>query len=251
MAFDFPDAPVTEVATSLGAVKLPIHYADGASLLAFFWVDPAKAARRLDGTGLEPVSFPGGRALHGLAFYDYRETAIGPYHEVGSALTVQPAGAGASAADLLRRAGRRRVGFRILDLPVSTGIADAAGREIWGYPKFVTQLPMRFEPGFFSGAVADPGGGEILRLEGRAIWLLPMPSLDLVLYSHLAGRPLRTVVDVRAPTRIARGDFRLALGSAHPMAETLRDLGLAGARPFAVARCDGGFRARLHRGAPA
>ncbi len=252
MAYDFANVPTSESRTSLGPVKLPIVYAEGRSLLAFFWVDPVKAARRLADTGLVPVRFPGGRALLGLAFYDYRDTAIGPYHEVGSALAVRPAGAEASALDLLRPASRRRVGFHVLDLPVSTAIADAAGREIWGYPKFVTELPERFEPGAFSGAVMAPGGGEILRLEGRASWLVPMPALDLVLYSHLGGRMLRAVVEVRAPTRVAGGGgFRLALGSGHRMAETLRDLGLDGGRPFAVARCDRGFRARLHAGTAA
>ena len=252
MTSGFLDVPTSDTRISLGPVKLPILYADGGSLVAFFWVDPGRAARRLGDTGLVPARFPGGRALLGLAFYDYRDTAIGPYHEVGSALAVRPAGAEASMLDLLRPASRRRVGFHILDLPVSSAIADAAGREIWGYPKFVAELPQRFEPGTFSGAVMAPGGGEILRLEGRASWLVPMPALDLVLYSHLGGRLLRTVVEVRAPTRIAGGGgFRLALGNGHRMAGALRDLGLDGGRPFAVARCDQGFQARLHAGSPA
>ncbi len=251
MAYDFANVSTSPSRTSLGPVNLPILYADGGSLLAFFRVDAGKAARRLADTGLAPVRFPGGRALLGLAFYDYRDTAIGPYREVGSALAVRPAGPEVSALDLLRPASRRRVGYHILDLPVSTAIADAAGREIWGYPKFVTELPQRFERGAFSGAVMAPGGGEVLRLDGRASWLVPMPALDLVLYSHLGGRLLRAVVEVRAPTRIAGGGgFRLTLGRGHRMAETLRELGLDGARPFAVARCDRGFQARLHAAIP-
>ena len=141
MSSGFLDVPTQETQTSLGPVKLPILYSDGASLLAFFWVDAGKAALQLEGTGLEPARLPGGRALHGLAFYDYRETAVGPYHEVGSALEVQPVGQAASMVDLFRAPAGRRLGFRILDLPVSTPIADVAGRELWGYPKFVAELP--------------------------------------------------------------------------------------------------------------
>lgn len=248
----FLDVHTRETQTSLGPVRLPVLYADGASLLAFFRVEAARAARQLEGTGLEPAIFPGGHALHGLAFYDYRETAIGPYHEVGSALAVQRAGEPASMFDLFRAPAGRRLGFHILDLPVSTPIADAAGREIWGYPKFVTDLPQRYQKGAFSGAVMAPDGGEILRLEGRARWIVRMPSIDLLLYSHLRGQLLRTAVDVKAPTRIARGHgFRLTLGPAqHRMAESLRALGLDGARPLAVARCEGGFQCRLHEGVP-
>ncbi len=249
---DFLKVPATDAQISFGTVKLPILYADGASLLAFFWVDRARAAPQLAGTGLEPAHFPGGRTLYGLAFYDYRKTSIGPYHEVGSALAVQREGETASAFDLFRPPSGRRLGFHILDLPVSTAIADAAGRELWGYPKFVTEIPERFAPGEFSGAVMAPdGSGEILRLEGRAHWIVPVPSVDLLLYSHLGGQMLRTAADVKAPTRIAGGGtFRLTLGTSHRMAESMRALGLEGARPFAVARCDAGFQCRLHAGVP-
>jgi len=256
MAGDFLNVPTAEARTSLGPVRLPILYADATAALAFFWVDPARARRALEGSGLEPLRFPGGRAVAGLAFYDYRETAIGPYHEVGSALAVVPAGAPASglaALELLRAGTRRRAGYRILDLPVSTPLADAAGRELWGYPKFVTELPLRVEADAFEGRVLEPGGkAPILTLSGTVRWRWPGPSHDLVLYSHLAGRRLRAVVDVKGPLRFSGGGgLRLELGPGrHRMAETLRELGLDGASPFAAGCCRR-LRARLHAGAPA
>ncbi len=256
MADGFLNVPTAEARTSLGAVRLPILYADATAVLAFFWVDPARARRALAGTDLEPLRFPGGRALAGLAFYDYRETAIGPYREVGSALAVVPAGApseGLAPLDLLRPGRRRRAGYRILDLPVSTPIADAAGRELWGYPKFVTELPLRVEARAFEGQVLEPGGkAPILALSGTVRWRWPGPSHDLVLYSHLGGRRQRAVVDVSGPLRFSGGGgLRLSLDPGrHRMADTLRDLGLDGARPFAAGCCTR-LRARLHGGEPA
>lgn len=256
MADRFLTVETEEARTSLGPVRLPILYADATSVQAFFWVDPARAREALRGTGLEPLRFPGGRALAGLAFYDYRRTSIGPYHEVGSALAVVPAGSAASglaALDLLRAGRRRRAGYRILDLPVSTAIADAGGRELWGYPKFVTELPLRVEDRAFEGSVLEPGGtAPVLTLSGEGRWRWPGRPHDLVLYSHLGGRMLRTVVDARGPVRLSGGaGLRLALGPGrHRMAESLRALGLDGARPFGAARCDR-LRARLWAGRPA
>jgi hypothetical protein len=256
MANDFLGVETVETRTSMGPVRLPILYADGTALLAFFWVDPVRARRLLEGSGLEPLRFPGRRALLALGFYDYRETTIGPYHEVGSALAVVPTGApssGLAALELLRAGRRRRAGFRVLDLPVSTPIADVGGRELWGLPKFLTRLPLRVEASSVDGQVLDPGGAvPLLALSGTVRWRWPGPALDLVLYSRLDGRRLRTVVDVRGAFRFSSGsEVQLALGPGrHRMAENLQALGVDRARPFAVGCCLQ-YRARLHAGEPA
>jgi hypothetical protein len=256
MGSDFLGVETVEARTSMGPVRLPILYADGTAMLAFFWVDPVQARRLLEGSGLEPLRFPGRRALLALGFYDYRETTIGPYHEVGSALAVVPAGApssGLAVLDLLRAGRRRRAGFRILDLPVSAPFANAGGRELWGLPKFLTQIPLRVDAADVDGQVLEPGGAAILlRLTGAVRWRWPGPALDLVLYSDLNGRRLRTVVPVRGRFRFSSGNgVQLGLGPGrHRMAENLRALGVDGAHPFAVGCCLR-YRARFHAGEPA
>ena len=257
MGDDFLGVETVEHLTTMGPVRLPILYADGTALLAFFWVDRARARRVLEGSGLEPLRFPSGRALLALGLYDYRETSIGPYHEVGSALAVVPTGepsSGLATLDLLRSGRRRRrAGFRILDLPVSTPIADVGGRELWGLPKFLTQLPLRVEANRIEGQVLDPSGAALLlTLSGKVRWRWPGPALDLMLYSDRAGRRLRTVVDVSGPFRFSSGrGVQLTLGPGrHGMVEHLGALGIDGARPFAVGCCLR-YRARLHAGKPA
>ncbi len=255
MGDDFLGVETLEARTSMGPVRVPILYADGTALLAFFWVDAVRARRLLEGSGLEPLRFPGRRALLALGFYDYRDTTIGPYHEVGSALAVVPTGApssGIAVMGLLRAGRRRSAGYRILDLPVSTPLADVGGRELWGLPKFLTQLPLRVGTSSVDGQVLDPtGAAPLLTLSGEVGWRWPGPALDLVLYSELRGRTLRTVVDVRGPFRFSSGGtVRLALGSGHHrMTENLRALGVDGARPIAVGCCLR-YLARLHAGEP-
>lgn len=145
---------------------------------------------------------------------------------------------------------RRRLGFRIAHLPVTTEAACAAGREVWGYPKFVTGIGFRLEHGRFHGEVRDPEGeGAIFTLSGPLGVCVPAPPLSLVLYSEHGGRHLRTVVDARGTLRLRYGrGLRLRLGgSRHPMAACLRDLGLGGARPLAVMDTHR-FQSRLNLG---
>jgi hypothetical protein len=232
--------PQTTVATTEGPVALPILYYDDSQCMGLFLVDHAAAQAMVSDRGLEAVRVAGGKALAGVAFYEYRETSIGVYNEVGVAIAVVPAATPAPALPLLSMLGsldKGRVGFFIVDLPVTTAAACAAGREIWGYPKFVTPIQFSLEGARFSGAVADPAGaGNIVEMSGDAGFGTPGPILNLILYSRRDSALLRTLVNTRGGGRTClAGSMRLRVGaSQHPMAQRLRALGLADARPALV-----------------
>ena len=67
-----------------------------------------------------------------MALYciEYRKTDIGPYNEVG--LTV-----------LALAPGDPIPANYVVDLPVTTAVANRAGREIWGYNKFVAAIDVK------------------------------------------------------------------------------------------------------------
>jgi hypothetical protein len=246
--------PRTTFDTSEGKVELPILYFDDSQLMALFLVDREKAQAMVQGEGLEAVRFAGGKALVGVAFYEYRETSIGDYNEVGVAIAVVPAGTPAPAIPLLSMLGsldKRRVGFFIVDLPVTTRAACAAGCELWGYPKFVTPIPFSLKGNVFRGAVVDPdGGGNIVELSGKAGAGIAGPILNLVLYSRHGGSSLRTLVNTRGGGRICLpGTMRLKVSRVgHPMAGRLTALGLEDAAPAIVMRSDR-LQLRLNAGA--
>lgn len=251
----FFDVPRTVHPTSQGPVELPILYRDVTTVVPLFTVARARAAALLDGTGLEPAPLPGDRATVALAFYEYRDTSVGVYNEVGTAVFVVRRGERPrlGLADLVRPPARRTVGMYVVDLPVTTAIANAAGRELWGYPKFVTEIPFHLAGREVDTAVRDPDGrGEICALVGRLGRALPVPPLSLMTYTRHDGVLWRTHVDVRGRTLAhAAGSVRLTVGaSPHPMAERLRALGLDGARPRLVLASDR-FQSLLHAGRPA
>lgn len=232
--------PLAGAITSQGKVDLPILYYDNSNMIAMFWVEHEAAQAFVSPHGLVAIRFAGNKALVALAFYEYRQTAIGPYNEVGVAIAALPKGAPAPAFPLLSLfygLDRHRAGFYVVDLPVTTEAACAAGREIWGYPKFVAPIGFALDGRKFSGTVANPNGRDhLLTLTGLAGLGLAGPLLDLVLYSSLNGQRLRALVNTRGGGTIGLpGSIRLQVGdSDHVMSRNLVALGLRNAKPAFV-----------------
>ncbi|QDZ29588.1 acetoacetate decarboxylase family protein [Noviherbaspirillum sp. UKPF54] len=245
--------PQTAVSASEGEVDLPILYFDDSNLMALFRVDYDKAQAMVAPHGLRAVRFAGGKALAGVAFYEYRETSIADYREAGVAIAVVPDGAAMPALPLLSLFSHPDVsnaGFYILDLPVTTAAACAAGREIWGYPKFITPIGFSLQGNRFEGTITDPDSGDIMvKLSGNAGLGTPGPLLDLILYSRRDDAMLRTLVNTRGGGRICLpGTIRLEVAGSHPMAQRLVALGLKNARPACVLHTHA-LQLRLNAGA--
>lgn len=248
--------------TSEGPVELPILYRRTRNINAFFLVERARVEAALDAAGareLRPTCEWRGKSLVVLACFEYQDTSIGPYHEIGVACAVVPPGARPRFAHWPQMfadvdSARREAGFYVLHLPVSTPAACAAGREIWGLPKFVTSFHYGRDGRSVEIVLADPQYADdparcIFELTGTLGRSLPVPAQSLLLYSQRQGQWLRTAVNVRGGGRIHSGrNIHLRLGgSAHPMAGTLRALGLSGQRPLYVTDTDR-FQSRLNAG---
>jgi hypothetical protein len=134
-------------------------------------------------------------------------------------------------------------------LPVTTAIADRAGRELWGYNKFVATIEIAVEREKYSMIVRDSGNATIGALEGKRGASVPMPPIDTFTLSLLNGKVIKTRVQVLTPFKAGAGDgfvFKVGM-SRHSMANNLRSLGLDGARPVLVQYADP-FQALLFPG---
>ena len=256
MRAGFFDVERSPVSTSLGPVDLPILYEDASNVVALFGASLTGAAALLEGTGLEPAMVVGGQAIVGLSFYEYRATSIGAYNEVATAIFAKKVGdrpALQGLPDLWRDPRKRRVGTWVVDLPVTTELADVGGRELWGFPKFVTRIDFKLSGRDVECAVLAPSGeGLIERLAGTLGPSLRVPPVSLLTLTQLGGRLLRAPVDVRGATRAhLPGDVRLRVGDVrHRMADNLRTLGLDGAVPRLVLVTEH-FQSVLHAGSSA
>jgi acetoacetate decarboxylase len=251
----FLERPLTAARTSAGDIELPVLYRDASAVVAFFRVDLRRAAEVLTGTPFTPVRFAGGAGLAAFAAYDYRDTSIGPYREAAAAVAVVPQGLRAptlALLHLLRERAHEDVGWHVLDLPVTTALADAAGRELYGFPKFTTRIDVELRGGDVRACVQAPVGEDpIVRLEGREGPGVALGAMDLVLYSVREGEILRSVVEARGRmhTGLGRGLVLRVGGADHPMARRLAALGLDGARPIAAQAC-ARYQAVLHAAEP-
>ena len=209
------------------ACFLPIRYFDVQCLVATFLADLDRAAELLRGTGLEAVSQEDGKAVVALYCIEYRKTDIGPYNEVG--LTV-----------LALAPGDPVPANYVVDLPVTTAVANRAGREIWGYNKFVAGIDVKGDGKKFSTFLRDSENEMIGALEGDRGASVPAPAADIVTFTLLRGRLIRTIIQVLTPFQASSGGgFVFQVGtSRHPMTSRLRAVGLDGARPMLVQYAD-------------
>jgi Acetoacetate decarboxylase (ADC) len=158
---------------------------------------------------------------------EYRVTDIGPYNEVGlSVLAAAP--------------GDPVPGNYVVNLPVTTAVANRVGREIWGYNKFVAAIGVRSEGQKFSTTVRDTENVLVGALEGSRGASIPTPPADILTFTLLGGKVIKTVIQVLTPFRTSSGEsFVFSVGtSRHPMTNNLRIVGLDRARPLLVHYAD-------------
>ena len=206
---------------------LPIRYFDVQCLVATFLTDLDRATELLKDTSLLAVSQEDGKAVVVLYCIEYRITDIGPYNEVG--LTVLAAAPG----DPLPA-------NYVVNLPVTTAVANRAGREIWGYNKFVAAIDVKSEGKKFSTILRDSENVLVGALEGRRGASIPTPPTDILTFTLLNGRVIKTVIRVLTPFHSSSGEsFVFKVGtSRHPMTNNLSTVALDGARPVLVQYAD-------------
>ena len=240
------------VTTRLGRVMLPIRYYDVSTVLFFFWVPFDLTEEMIADSGINACRFFNKKALCGLAFYEYRDSDIGAYNEVALATAVHHRDEKRPRyllADFLKPVAKRRVGFYIHHLPVTTERACVAGKEIWGFPKFTTALPFHLSGKHFAAGVEHPEGGKLFSIETDFSAGMPVTGFDLLLYSRHGQRQLRTHVTVKSLFTTCRPtSFKWSMGEKdHEMLSTLKRLSLDGRKPF-LAQYTTHFQSLLHAG---
>ena len=194
-------------------VAIPVEIRSARSWFASFAVPLAAAAEIVAPAGLEPVHLPAGRSMLSLAFIRYIDGDLDPYNEVAVAfLVADPAGGKGKGAYIHR-------------LPVNEEFTCAAGREIWGFPKFVTPIEID-ETSPVDHAILTVDGQMALTMTVRRGVPAPMRSTALDAFSFREGVLRRTRWELRGSgSRMRLGGARVELGTGE-IAEELRRLGL-------------------------
>lgn len=198
VAEDLTRERTTKEAESSRSVNLPIRYRDAESMMAFFPLPTRHVRRLLRSPRMRPVEVVPGFAVAAFAAFEYRDTDIGPYNEFGICFPIlykNPVSV--PFLPVIFEKSYPRLGFYIQHLPVTTEIACRAGRELYGYPKFVADIQFEMTEGERICHLHE-GGKNILSLavsrpEGR----LRQEERRLVTYSILGERELKTVLETK------------------------------------------------------
>jgi hypothetical protein len=212
-------------------VTMPVVVRDAAAGTALFDVDAAAAQALVPGGVFQVVESSPGRTQLNLATIDYRDNDLGDYNEVGITLFVAPrapegAGGDRGAAGGAEGAGAA-VGTFITHLPVNQQFTCDAGRLIWGFPKSVEEITVD-QAGASTTTTLRMDGEPVLRITLPRGGSDEMPPLEMVTYSLIDGVPHATSFSQggRGSQVVPGGDgVELELGT-HPLADTLRSLGL-------------------------
>src|SRR5689334_17981318 len=95
------DAMRTSGSTNKSGLELPITYRDGSWCGAMYLVDLARAEALCADSPVEPWPCFG-RALAAIYAWEYRDSSIGPYNEVGIGIQTRRRGSKPSFAQLAR-----------------------------------------------------------------------------------------------------------------------------------------------------
>ncbi len=204
-------------------VTLPCIVRDAGSGNAIYPV-PSGAAQNLSpGEAFEVVETAPGKTQLILGIIDYRDNDLGDYGEIAIIFAVRPRGAGAEVD-----------GTFIYKLPVNQSFTCEAGCTIWGFPKTVETIAFEYSDEAVVGR---------LEMDGKHVFTLSVPrgraeSSDLEMqtrtYTYIGGVPHETEFSTGGKgTALNPGGagVELTLGD-HPIAQELRNLGLADATPI-------------------
>jgi hypothetical protein len=215
-------------------VGLPVEVRAAAQWTVQYLVPLTAAQRLVDPTGLEATGPLPGRALVALAVCRYDDTDLDSYHEVALSVVVRPHDAPrrASMAHRLREFGQGAIGAYIHRLPVDQEFTCAAGRDVWGFPKWITTIdidePRSSDPQSGSSTTVRlvDDGTHILTLAMSSNGPVRLPAHAAPSYSFRDGVLRRTEWTTTSEGVSGRlGGTTMALGD-HPMADELRSLGL-------------------------
>ena len=218
---------------------LPIVYRKARAWFAVFPFPLRGVVGMLPDPRLRPALVIPGTAALVVAVFDFEDTSIGPYGEVGVGIPCRYRRSTAvPLVPLLAEKWLDDVGPWVHLMPVTTEAAKDAGIQHWGYPKFVAEIDIDVTESRMWATVSEKGA-PILHVEVER----PGPSRPMAFpvrpYSRLDDELLLTEFQVDAVGSIGRVGAKASLRlESHPRAAALDGFGLERARPIEVRWCD-------------
>ena len=210
------------------SISFPVVVAEASMLMNVFLVDARIAQDIIADSGFRVVELFPGKAILQLLFVDYRKNDLGDYNEAAIIFPVLTPGENKPFPFLgtLRHMAAGNIGNFVYRMPVDQEFTTHAGRYIWGFPKWVSQIDITFADKLATGSFVDEGelvyslsakaGGTASVKEQRAASLAIRDGKAWKTYGTNTGTGVTFALGGTAPD----------IGDSHPLALELRALGL-------------------------
>lgn len=220
-------------------IHMPVKVGSASMLMQAYLVDAKIVSDILRGTGYRPIVIWPGKALLQLLAVDYRENDLGDYNEGAIIFPVVTPGQkflpllGAWLALATGKACNY-----VYRMPVNQAFTTHAGRFIWGFPKWPTQMDFEFNDKIATGCFIDKGklvykiqaatGGSMSMKDQKSPSVTVRNGKAYKIYGISSGSGVTFKIRGTAPE----------VGNEHPLALELRQLGLPKKPLFSVAAQD-------------
>ncbi|MEJ2283917.1 MAG: acetoacetate decarboxylase family protein [Desulfobacterales bacterium] len=209
--------------------EFPVLYYDFRIISATFTAKTDRIKKLLPHPNFKPVEiFPGTGMVIFIAF-EYRDTSIGPYNEVGISVPVKfpPTFAfpGLSAISMMRK---RCFSVYIHHLPVTTEIARKGGVYFYNYPKFMSRITFQDQDDGLE-VILREDEELIFKMNAKKIPLNQSAQIEFHTYSIKDNMVMHTLVEGWAPrygVKMMGNKAKLELGN-HRISQEMAELNLS------------------------
>jgi len=200
-------------------LAVPLEVQASTSIVASYRVDPQISQQIIDESGFKIRVGDDGLAGLSVVGMSYLQSVFGKYNEVGIVFDVETLGVEENPTF-------------IQWLPVTGEFSCAVGREVWGFPKWVTDLRYTI---YGEAAQVEWFEGDELVLRLRlGAGGDDIGAADLPVSSYTVGPdgPRCTQTEMRNSGIVLGAPAELEIGASnHPAAQALRDLSVADLEP--------------------
>ncbi|MFT7403065.1 acetoacetate decarboxylase family protein [Zhongshania sp.] len=209
-------------------ITLPVKVGAAAMLMNVFVVDAKKAQQLIAASGFKVVEIWPGKALMQLLGVDYQQNDLGDYNEAAIVFPVTTPGEPKPLPVIgtIWRMFKGSLGNYVYRMPVNQGFTTHAGRFIWGFPKWVTDVDIQFEAKTASAKFSDDGElvFAIDAATGAKTSAKPQAAPSLAIRDNLAWKTVGITEGEGLTFKL--GGSPPKIGEHHPLALQLRALGL-------------------------
>jgi hypothetical protein len=215
----------------------PVQFEDVHYIAALYTANATKVSELLEGTGLKAGLYFVGKPLAAVGLIQYRVSDLGAYNEIILAIPVvrQNDKTGwKNWLDLYAPFDKRKGGQYIIHIPVTTQISVDAGQSLWGYPKILLPIHHNFRSTGTHSSLFNEYQQPILQIDGKQGIDIPIPAMNLMTFSFLQGKLLKTTVDVncRMHWKAGSGLTIKVIDSNHPIGKDIIELGINDKKPL-------------------